>query len=220
MSRKYAVRKRSLFFRITLFNSEWRRHLFVFTWCNWQTQNFFFNNVISFIQMLSTMNPIGFSKYNFYSKGMWLRKKKESSIQLGSVNITQWIKLHHYITITFVIFYFVNTNHSSVEFRRKQWIYTYPIPGRWSMCTISYSIPRWRTAISCGQCRSSVHICMKFVQKLYSLFAWYRIFNITQRIKLHHYITIIFVIFYFVNTNHSSVEFRRKLTISMNILKE
>ena len=23
------------------------------------------------------------------------------------------------------------------------------------MCTISYSIPRWRTAISCGQCRSS-----------------------------------------------------------------
>jgi hypothetical protein len=26
---------------------------------------------------------------------------------------------------------------------------------RWRMCTISYSIPRWRTAISCGQCRSS-----------------------------------------------------------------
>jgi hypothetical protein len=23
------------------------------------------------------------------------------------------------------------------------------------MCTISYSIPRWRTAISCGRCRSS-----------------------------------------------------------------
>jgi hypothetical protein len=32
---------------------------------------------------------------------------------------------------------------------------TYPIPDRWRMCTISYSIPRWRTAISCGQCRSS-----------------------------------------------------------------
>ena len=33
--------------------------------------------------------------------------------------------------------------------------FTYPIPDRWRMCTISYSIPRWRTAISCGQCRSS-----------------------------------------------------------------
>ena len=33
--------------------------------------------------------------------------------------------------------------------------FTYPIPDRWCMCTISYSIPRWRTAISCGQCRSS-----------------------------------------------------------------
>jgi hypothetical protein len=30
--------------------------------------------------------------------------------------------------------------------------FTYPIPDRWRMCTISYSIPRWRTAISCGQC--------------------------------------------------------------------
>ena len=33
--------------------------------------------------------------------------------------------------------------------------FTYPIPDRWRMCTISYSISRWRTAISCGQCRSS-----------------------------------------------------------------
>ena len=35
--------------------------------------------------------------------------------------------------------------------------FTYPIPDRWRMCTISYSVPRWRTAISCacGQCRSS-----------------------------------------------------------------
>ena len=33
--------------------------------------------------------------------------------------------------------------------------FTYPIPDRWRMCTISYSIPRWRTAISCGQCRRS-----------------------------------------------------------------
>ena len=33
--------------------------------------------------------------------------------------------------------------------------FTYPIPDRWRMCTISYSIPRWRTPISCGQCRSS-----------------------------------------------------------------
>jgi hypothetical protein len=33
--------------------------------------------------------------------------------------------------------------------------FTYPIPDRWRMCTISYSIPRWRTAISCGQCRGS-----------------------------------------------------------------
>jgi hypothetical protein len=33
--------------------------------------------------------------------------------------------------------------------------FTYPIPYRWRMCVISYSIPRWRTAISCGQCRSS-----------------------------------------------------------------
>ena len=33
--------------------------------------------------------------------------------------------------------------------------FTYPLPDRWRMCTISYSIPRWRTAISCGQCRSS-----------------------------------------------------------------
>jgi hypothetical protein len=31
----------------------------------------------------------------------------------------------------------------------------YHIPDRWRMCTISYSIPRWRTAISCSQCRSS-----------------------------------------------------------------
>ena len=29
--------------------------------------------------------------------------------------------------------------------------FTYPIPDRWRMCTISYSIPRWRTAISCGR---------------------------------------------------------------------
>ena len=28
--------------------------------------------------------------------------------------------------------------------------FTYPIPDRWRMCTISYSIPRWRTAISWG----------------------------------------------------------------------
>jgi hypothetical protein len=29
--------------------------------------------------------------------------------------------------------------------------FTYPIPDRWRMCTISYSIQRWRTApISCG----------------------------------------------------------------------
>ena len=33
--------------------------------------------------------------------------------------------------------------------------FTYPISDRWCMCTIRYSIPRWRTAISCGQCRSS-----------------------------------------------------------------
>jgi hypothetical protein len=33
--------------------------------------------------------------------------------------------------------------------------FTYPIPDRWRICTISYSIPRWRTAISCCQCRSS-----------------------------------------------------------------
>jgi hypothetical protein len=33
--------------------------------------------------------------------------------------------------------------------------FTYPISDRWCMCTISYSIPRWRTATSCGQCRSS-----------------------------------------------------------------
>jgi hypothetical protein len=33
--------------------------------------------------------------------------------------------------------------------------FTYPIPDRCRMCTISYSIPRWRTAISCSQCRSS-----------------------------------------------------------------
>jgi hypothetical protein len=33
--------------------------------------------------------------------------------------------------------------------------FTYPIPERWRMCTISYSIPRWQTAISCGRCRSS-----------------------------------------------------------------
>jgi hypothetical protein len=31
--------------------------------------------------------------------------------------------------------------------------FTYPIPDRWRMCTISYSIPRWWTAISCGQCQ-------------------------------------------------------------------
>jgi hypothetical protein len=29
------------------------------------------------------------------------------------------------------------------------------IPDRWRMCTISYSIPRWRTATSCGQSGSS-----------------------------------------------------------------
>ena len=29
--------------------------------------------------------------------------------------------------------------------------FTYPISDRWRMWTISYSIPRWRTAISCGQ---------------------------------------------------------------------
>jgi hypothetical protein len=28
--------------------------------------------------------------------------------------------------------------------------FTYSIPDRWRMCTISYSIPRWRTAISWG----------------------------------------------------------------------
>ena len=28
--------------------------------------------------------------------------------------------------------------------------FTYPIPDRWRMCTISYSIPRWRTAIRWG----------------------------------------------------------------------
>ena len=28
--------------------------------------------------------------------------------------------------------------------------FTYPIPDRWRMCTISYSIPRWRMAISWG----------------------------------------------------------------------
>ena len=33
--------------------------------------------------------------------------------------------------------------------------FTYPIPDRWRMCTIGYSISRWRTAISCGQYRSS-----------------------------------------------------------------
>ena len=33
--------------------------------------------------------------------------------------------------------------------------FTYPIPNRWHMCTISYSIPRCWTAISCGQCRNS-----------------------------------------------------------------
>ena len=36
--------------------------------------------------------------------------------------------------------------------------FTYPIPDRWHMCTISYSISRWRTAISCGQYRSSIMI--------------------------------------------------------------
>jgi hypothetical protein len=35
--------------------------------------------------------------------------------------------------------------------------FTYPIPDRWRMCTISYSIQRWRTApISCGQSTNTI----------------------------------------------------------------
>jgi hypothetical protein len=66
-------------------------------------------------------------------------------------------KTDHFKLSNNTILPFIQPDNSYL--RRKQqsnWMgFTYPIPDRWRMCTISYSIPRWRTAISGGQCRSS-----------------------------------------------------------------
>jgi hypothetical protein len=62
----------------------------------------------------------------------------------------------NYHTITATTAPFWNKDRlQNIQMIVKAMGFTYPIPDRWRMCTISYSISRWRTAISCGQCRSS-----------------------------------------------------------------
>jgi hypothetical protein len=61
------------------------------------------------------------------------------------------VRLFNLMVILFI--FLINERLATRD--RQTGLRNYFMPDRWRMCTISYSIPRWRTAISCGQCRSS-----------------------------------------------------------------
>ena len=60
-----------------------------------------------------------------------------------------------------------------------QWGSSSPFPERWRMCSISYSIPWWWTAISCGECRSSKMI-------YYAEMHWQTVENLAWLIGIYY----------------------------------
>ena len=97
--------------------------------------------------------------------------------------------------------------------------FTYPIPDRWRMCTISYSIPRWRTAISCGQCRGSNMIYYAEMHRKTDLIERY----ILHRKPKHTiYVRYFSILLYLLNVQVAPTENKTSLKlwwrISLNVL--
>jgi hypothetical protein len=97
--------------------------------------------------------------------------------------------------------------------------FTYPIPDRWRMCTISYSIPRWRTAISSGQCRSSNMIYYAEMHRQTDLIERY----ILHRKPKHTiYVRYFSILLYLLNVKVAPIENKTSLKlwwrISLNVL--
>ena len=66
--------------------------------------------------------------------------------------ILRWLKQIYYSLFKLIIYVrvLIIAKIQYHEWQNVNLTYTYPIPDRWRMCTISYLIPRWRTAISWG----------------------------------------------------------------------